>query len=113
MQVIAVLHPPVAPQQQLASVEILPSPRQATQTLSDPSAASGDVLAALMTLAVTGAGGSRATAGMVKAGCIEALAERLRMSPGNRAGPKDERRCGLGMSPLLNLRTELVIIIFT
>jgi len=99
MQLVAALHPPAVPQQ-LSRVAVLPSPRQAIVTLSDPSATAGDVLTALMATAVTAARGSHATADMVRAGCIEALTERLRMSPTRHARPKDERRCGLHAAPV-------------
>ena len=52
-----------------------------SSTLGDPGAAAGDVLTALMAVAVTAAWGVLATADMVGSGCIEALAARLRMSP--------------------------------
>ncbi len=92
MQVVAAWQPQTVPQQ-LALVEVLPSPRQAIDTLSDWSAVAGDVLTALMAIAMTAARGSRATVDLVKANCIEALSERLRMSAADRAEPKDERRC--------------------
>ena len=92
VQIIAGLHLQ-ATEQQRALVEVVPSRRQAIETLSDPGAAAGDVPTALMAVAVTAARGGHATACMVRAGCIEALAERLRMGAANQAEPKDERRC--------------------
>ena len=88
-QVIAALHSP----QHAALHEIVPSPRRAISTLGDPGAAAGDVLTALMAVAVTAAWGVLATADMVGSGCIEALAARLRMSPVDHAKRGDDRRC--------------------
>ena len=96
IQVIAALHPPAVPQQ-LTLVEVGLSAQHAVQTLSNSNAAAGNVLTALMTLAVTAAQGSHRTAEMVRMGCIEALAERLRMSAAHHTKPKDERRQTLHM----------------